>query len=446
MPAASPELKRNISLLQATSINMIDMVGIGPFVVLYLVIHIAGGPFFLYAWFIGAFLSLTDALIWSELGAAYPLAGGSYNFLKIAYGEKSWGKLLSFLYVWQTLIQAPLVMASAAIGFAEYLSFFVPLEFWVSKIVSGSIVILVVFLLYRKIEDIGKLSVVLWICVVVIFAWIITGGFLNGRMLDPLKHINDNLVLNQLFFVLLGQASVKTIYSFLGYYNVCHLGSEIKNPGKNIPRSILISVVGITFLYLAMNLSVTSVIPWQEAMKNKYVVSEFINKVSGKNAAAVATVLILVVAFASLFSSTLGYSRVPYAAAKDGAFFKIFARLHPTRNFPYVSLLFLGLLGFIFSLFFKMKYAIDGILAMRILVQFIAQAIGVVILRNRNGTNDLPFKMWLYPLPVIFSVFIWLFIFYSTGVMALFGLFLASGGIVVFYLTKKFWEKDKLTG
>ncbi len=446
MPAASPELKRNISLLQATSINMIDMVGIGPFVVLYLVIHIAGGPFFLYAWFIGAFLSLTDALIWSELGAAYPLAGGSYNFLKIAYGEKSWGKLLSFLYVWQTLIQAPLVMASAAIGFAEYLSFFVPLEFWVSKIVSGSIVILVVFLLYRKIEDIGKLSVVLWICVIVIFAWIITGGFLNGRMLDPLKHINDNLVLNQLFFVLLGQASVKTIYSFLGYYNVCHLGSEIKNPGKNIPRSILISVVGITFLYLAMNLSVTSVIPWQEAMKNKYVVSEFINKVSGKNAAAVATVLILIVAFASLFSSTLGYSRVPYAAAKDGSFFKIFARLHPTRNFPYVSLLFLGLLGFIFSLFFKMKYAIDGILAMRILVQFIAQAIGVVILRNRNGTKDLPFKMWLYPLPVIFSVFIWLFIFYSTGVMALFGLFLASGGIVVFYLTKKFWEKDKLTG
>src|ERR1700730_12740029 len=185
MPAAFPELKRNISLLQATSINMIDMVGIGPFVVLYLVIHIAGGPFFLYAWFIGAFLSLTDALIWSELGAAYPLAGGSYNFLKIAYGEKSWGKLLSFLYVWQTLIQAPLVMASAAIGFAEYLSFFVPLEFWVSKIVSGSIVILVVFLLCRKIEDIGKLSVVLWICVIVIFAWIITGGFLHGLMLDP---------------------------------------------------------------------------------------------------------------------------------------------------------------------------------------------------------------------------------------------------------------------
>jgi fructoselysine transporter len=446
MPAAPPELKRNISLLQATSINMIDMVGIGPFVVLYLVIHIAGGPFFLYAWFIGAFLSLTDALIWCELGAAYPLAGGSYNFLKIAYGEKGWGKLLSFLYVWQTLIQAPLVMASAAIGFAEYLGFFVPMEFWVSKIVSGSIVILVVLLLYRKIEDIGRLSVILWVCVIVIFTWIITGGLFNGRMLEPLKHIHDNLVINQLFFVLLGQASVKTIYSFLGYYNVCHLGSEIKNPGKNIPRSILISVAGITLLYLAMNLSVTSVIPWQEAMKNKYVVSEFINRVSGKNAAGVATVLILTVAFASLFSSTLGYSRVPYAAAKDGAFFKIFARLHPTRNFPYVSLLFLGLLGFVFSLFFKMKYAIDGILAMRILVQFIAQAIGVILLRNRNGTKDLPFKMWLYPLPVIFSLVIWLFIFYSTGVMALFGLLLASGGIVVFYLTKKFWEKDKLTG
>ena len=151
-------------------------------------------------------------------------------------------------------------------------------------------------------------------------------------------------------------------------------------------------------------------------MKNKYVVSEFIRAVSGDKGASIATIIILIVAFASLFSATLGYSRVPYAAAKDGAFFPVFAKLHPTKNFPYVSLLFLGSLGLIFSLLFKMKNAIDGILAMRILVQFVAQAIGVVLLRKRKGTANLPFKMWLYPLPVIFSISIWLFVFFSTGV------------------------------
>jgi fructoselysine transporter len=237
MPSNSPDLKRKIGLLQATAINMTDMVGIGPFVVIYLVIQISAGPHFLYAWLLGAFLSFTDALIWSELGAAYPMAGGSYNFLKVAYGEKKWGKLFSFLYVWQTLIQAPLVMASAAIGFAEYLGFFVPIGFWTGKIISCSLIVLVVILLYRKIEEIGKLSIILWMALLIIFAWIIGGGLMYGNILQPFAHINDHLVINQVFFVALGQASVKTIYTYLGYYNVCNLGGEIKNPGRNIPAA-----------------------------------------------------------------------------------------------------------------------------------------------------------------------------------------------------------------
>jgi len=443
MTSSSLALKRKIGLLQATSINMIDMAGIGPFVMIYLVIQISGGPHFLYAWFIGALLSFADALIWSELGAAYPMAGGSYNFLKLAYGKEKWGRLFSFLYVWQTMIQAPLVMASAAIGFAEYLSFFVPLSPLLSKTISGSLIVLVVVALYRKIEEIGKLSIVLWLSMIIIFVWIISGGIMHGKMLEPIKHINDNIVVNDLFFVALGQATVKTIYTYLGYYNICHLGGEIVNPGKNIPRSMLISVAGITILYIATNLSVTSVIPWQSAMKNKYIVSEFIRTISGIYAANIGTVIILVVAFASLFSATLGYSRVPYAAARDGAFFTIFSKLHPTKNFPYVSLLFLGAVAFVFSLLFKMKHVIDGILAMRILVQFIAQAIGVVLLRVRNGTKKLPFKMWLYPLPVVVSIPIWLFIFFSTGIAALFAVILIMIGIIVFYLTKDWWKKEE---
>ena len=434
MPDNNP-LSRRLSLLQATAINMTDMVGIGPFITLPVVIGLMNGPYFLWAWVAGALLSFFDAMIWSELGAAYPKAGGSYNFLKEAYGPDKGGKLMSFLFVWQTCIQAPLVIASAAIGFAQYCSYFFPLQTWQTKLVSGAMVVLIVFLLYRKIEQIGKISVLLWVGVLVTMIWIIGGGIWHGNFTAPVKHMNDGLVLNSGFAAAVGFASVKTIYSFLGYYNVCHLGGELINPGRNIPKSMFISIAGITILYLGMNISVTSVIPWQEAATNKYVVSSFFEQVSGHHAALVGTVLILWVAFASVFSATLGYSRVPYAAAVDGSFFKVFGKLHPTKNFPYVSLLALGGVAFVFSLLFKIEQVISAILAMRILVQFVGQAVGVVLLRTRNGSKGLPYKMPLYPLPVIFAIAMWLFVFKSTGTwFMLSGLVVIGCGVVVFFV------------
>lgn len=422
---------------------MIDMVGIGPFVTLPIVIGLVNGPYFLYAWIAGAILSFVDAMIWSEYGAALPLAGGTYNFLKEAYGPGRLGKMLSFLFVWQTCIQAPLVIASAAIGFASYLSYFHPLEVYQSKIVSGAVVVFIIALLYRRIDEIGKISVLLWMGVLVTMAWIIGGGFWNGNMAAPVREINHDLTFNWMLVAAIGTASVQTVYSFLGYYNVCHLGGEIKKPEQNIPRSMFISIACITLLYLGMNVSVTSVIPWSVAKDNNYVVSSFIEAISGKTAANVATVLILWVAFASVFSATLGYSRVPYAAAADGSFFKIFARLHPTKNFPYVSLLVLGGVAFCFSLLFKITDVIKAILAMRILVQFIGQAIGLILLRRKRGTSNMPYKMPLFPIPVIIAVAIWSFIFYSTGPKYMLGglAVIATGAIAYFILAKqnKWW-------
>jgi fructoselysine transporter len=432
-------LKREMGLLQATSINMIDMVGIGPFVMMSIVISIVGSNLFLWAWVFGAVTALIDGMIWSELGAAYPLAGGSYNFLKEAYGPK-WGRLMSFLFVWQTCLQAPLVIASGAIGFAQYFDYLVPLGFWGKKIVSGMVVILVILLLYRNIKSIGKMAVFLWAGVIITILWIIISGFTHRHVSYSCTPSGDQSMFTLSFSLLLGQASVKTIYSYLGYYNVCHLGGEIKDPGRNIPRSIFISIFCIAALYLCMNISIVGVVPWQQAMHSDFIVSLFIEKIYGHNMARVATMLVLWIAFASLFAVVLGYSRVPYAAAADGHFFPIFARLHPRKHFPHISLLFIGSLGFLFSLQLKLEHAISAILAMRILVQFVAQAIGVVILRKRVGTADLPFKMWFYPLPVILSVAIWLFVLYSTGKVALFGLFLAACGGIVFYFTRGRWK------
>ena len=416
---------------------MIDMVGIGPFVVMPFVVAQFSNGLFIWAWLFGAFTAFTDAMIWSELGARYPLAGGTYQFHRIAFGEKG-GRLMSFLFVWQTSIQAPLVVASASIGFAQYLTYLVPLEAWQQKMVSGGLVILVFLLLYRKIETIGKISVVMGVIVVLTIVWIISSGLLYGKESVPLLPGEGESFFSYALWAAVGQASVKTVYAYLGYYNVCHLGGEIINPGRNIPRSIFISVFGISVLYLLMNYSVMRVIPWPSVDgSNKYLVSTFMQMLYGQEAGILVTVLILCIAFSSLFAVVLGYSRVPYAAAADGNFFSVFAKLHPTKQFPHLSLILLCGLGFLFSLLFRLSDVISSILAMRILVQFIGQAVGVVLLRNRLGTEGMPFRMWLYPLPVIVSVLVWLFLFLSTGWFALWGSAIAMAGILVYFLKSR---------
>lgn len=436
-----------LGLFQASAINMIDMVGIGPFVVLSMVIKEMDGPYFLYAWLLGAALAFIDSMIWSELGAAYPKAGGSFNFLKEAYGKTSWGLLLSFLFVWQTLIQAPLVVASGSIAFSQYLGYIVHLSVLQAKLVSGAVVILVTVLLYRRIDKIGKLSILLWAGVILTLLLIIAGGMWKGHILQPLSQINYGFHVDELFFVVLGSASIKTMYSYLGYYNICHLGGDIRNPGKNIPRSMFLSIGGVAVLYFLMNLSVTGVIPWQEAKNSDFVISLFAERILGHQAGIMVTVLILWVALASLFAVLLGYSRVPYAAAAEGDFIPIFAKLHPKKDFPYVSLLVLAGIGFIFSLSFRLSQVIDAILAMRILVQFIGQAIGVILLRKRNGKAHLPYRMPAYPLPVIIAGSMWLFIFVSTGkTFMLAGLVVMALGVMAYgiqaYVTRR-WPFHK---
>lgn len=440
-------LSRRLGLFQATVLNMIDMVGIGPFLTLSYVVGVLGGMS-LYAWLAGAILSFLDAMIWSELGAAYPLAGGSYHFLKEAYGKNGPGKMFSFLYIWQTVIQAPLVAASAAIGFAQYLGYLVHLNDFQTKAVSGTVIILITFLLYRKIDSIGRLGVLLWAGVIGTLGWIIVGGIQHGHLMEPIHTAINGFHANTLLSFVFGQACVKSMYSYLGYYNVCHLGGEIKNPGKNIPRSMFLSIAGIAVLYILMNLSVTSVIPWQEiqawskAESQPFVLSVYFERLYGFTAAKIATVMILWVALASLFAVMLGYSRVPFAAAQDGAFFKVFGRLHPTKLFPAASLLILAALAFIFSLLLKMETVIKSILAMRIIVQFIGQAIGVILLRKRNGTAALPYKMPLYPVPIVLAVAMWLFVFFSTGNKVMGSFFIVVGSGLTVYLITAWFRKQ----
>jgi fructoselysine transporter len=444
------QLERGLGLWEATSLNITFMVGIGPFIVIPLVVQGMGGPQSLLVWILGAGLAVMDGCVWAELGAAMPQAGGSYVFLREAYGPGRWGRLMSFLYIWQTLFQGPLSVASGAIGFAGYSSYLVgksgglarfitPYGAHAESATAAAAVALTVLLLYRRIATIGKISIVLCVIVVGTILWLIYGGA---------THFNANLVLtfppnawsfSWVFVAGLGHASVQAVYSYLGYYNVCNLGGELKEPAKNIPRAIFISLVAVAILYFAMQTSILGVVPWQEAAKTRAVVSLFVERVYGPKWATAATWLILVTAFGSIFSATLGYSRIPYAAALDGNFFSGFARVHPTKRFPHLSLLALGATAIFFCLALNLAQVIRAILAMRCLIQFIGQGFGLILLHRRWKADQWPFRMWMYPVPVLVAIVGWLAIFVSTGrEPMLASLAAAAAGILVYLIRARY--------
>ncbi|HTJ10419.1 MAG TPA: APC family permease [Dinghuibacter sp.] len=440
MPDASspkPALHRSLSLAQGTAINMIDMVGIGPFLTVSMVAGAMQGGAAILAWLLGALLAYLDGMIWSELGARWPEAGGSYVFLRKLYGDGWFGQLMPFLLVWQTVIIAPLTMASAAIGFSGYLNYLIPLSPLAQKAVSGGLVILVVAVLYRNIQTIGKISMILGVITIGTIVWIIASGAPHFNRAQAFHWDLSGFSTCALLYGALGHATLKTVYSYLGYYNVVNLGGEIKNPERNIPRSIFLSVTVIALLYIGMQWALLGNLPWETIARSNFVISTYIEKIYSPAVANVATLLILIIASSSLFSLTLGYSRVPYAAATKGDFFPVFARLHPKHHFPHVSLLVMGVLGFVFSLTFKMEKAITAIVVTRILVQFLGQSIGLIRWHIVQPRDLRPYRMPLFPVPALVSISIWLFIFLTSPINNIeAALGIISLGVLLFFLKR----------
>jgi len=422
-------LIRGVGLAGATSLNMIDMIGVGPFITIPLIIAAMGGPQAMLGWIFGAVLVMCDGLVWAELGAAMPGSGGSYRYLKEMYNPKKLGKFISFLFIWQLTFSAPLSIASGCIGLSQYLAYLFPTlqqtvlmkDIHVPLLIVSldmSIVITwgtfaamltclaALFLLYRRITVIAKLSEFLWIGVILTVGWIILSGITHFNSSRAFSFPADAFTLNANFFNGLGAGMLVAVYDYWGYYNVCFFGGEVKEPGRTIPRAILYSILLVAIIYLVMNISILGVIPWQELSETatsdarKFVISVFMERLYGPWAGSLATWLIAWTAFASVFSLLLGYSRVPYAAAVDGDYFKPFARVHPVHRFPNVSLLTLGCVAILFCTL-RLADVIAALVVIRIFIQFLAQIIGVIVLRVRRPDLPRPFKMWLYPLPAV---------------------------------------------
>ena len=437
----SPSLARRFGLVEATALNMINMIGIGPFITIPLLMTALGGPQAMLGWIVALAIVLCDGMVWSELGASMPASGGSFGYLREAYGRETFGRLMAFLFVWQFILSGPLEIASGYIGFANYLGYIWTGLTPAMMLAAAALVGLVnIALLYRRITSIAKITVALWVGTILATIVVIVSGALNFDRRVAFDFPPGAFTFSIGFLFGLGAASRIGVYDYLGYYDVCYIGDEVKDPGRVIPRSIAISTVAVAAIYFAINLSIIGVVPWREFVPAEsrpnagFVVSIFMERLYGSRIAGVFTLMILWTAFGSVFALLLGYSRIPYAAARDGYFFKPFGRLHPTKEFPHVSLLVLGAVS-ILSSFFSLGVVIDALIATRIVVQFMGQIAGVVLLRRHAPAMARPFRIWLYPAPLVVAFLGWLFIFSTTGVyVLLFGLGVLALGVACFLM------------
>ena len=415
---------------------MIDMIGVGPFITIPLIISAMGGPQAILGWILGAVLAMCDGMVWAELGAALPGSGGTYHYLGEIYGRGRLGKMMSFLFIWQLLFSAPLSIASGCIGLAQYSTYFFPqlshsifaIQFPIGEnphanittsgltLVAISACAIALILLYRKITAINKLSRFLWVVVMGTIAWVIFAGVTHFKSSVAFDFPQGAFSLSPNFFLGLGSAMLISVYDYWGYYNICFLGDEVKEPTKTIPRAIIVSIALVAVIYIVMNVSILGVIPWQEVMNgtkdSHFLISSMMERLYGSRAGDLATLLVMWTAFASVFSLLLGYSRIPYAASLDGNFFKIFGRVHKQHQFPDVSLLALGSVAALFC-FLSLAEVIAALVVIRIVIQFLSQTAGLLVWRRKHPEATRPFKMWLYPVPAIISLAGFLFVLFS---------------------------------
>jgi amino acid transporter len=417
--SSTATLQRRIGLRSAVLFNMLEMIGVGPFITLPLVIAAAGYRLSVWAWVLGAAIAVADGLVWAELGAAFPQAGGSYAFLREIYGPKRAGNWLSFLFVWQLSFTAPLSIASGCIGLSSFLAFFWPgLEaapfvalpaLHYANFAAAAACLLVTALLYRNLSSITRLAWVLFAGVLAAIAGVIVSGFAQaaatgGWHMPPSPALALPAALSGL-----AQATLITTYCYWGYYNICFLGGEVRRPERTIPRAILLSVFFVSAFYVAMNLAAlpalrdAAVHATQSAVVRLQLVADIANSAYGRWAGYLMAALIVWTAFASVFSLLLGYSRVPYAAARDGNYFRYLAALHPKHHIPHRSLVALGLVAAAFC-FFSLAQVITMLVITRILLQFFLQQAGVMLLRIQRPELHRPFRIPLYPLPPLVAM------------------------------------------
>nr|WP_239070388.1 MULTISPECIES: APC family permease [unclassified Streptomyces] len=407
-------------MFQATAINMSQMCGIGPFVTIPLMVAAFGGPQAVIGFLAGALLALADGLIWAEMGAAMPGSGGSYVYLRQAFQYRS-GKLMPFLFVWTAMLFIPLIMSTGVVGFVQYLGYLAPdMGQNAGDAVGLGMIALVVLLLWRGIEHIARITAVMWCVMILSVALVILAAFTHFDADLAFTYPAHAFELtSHTFWIGFAAGLTIGIYDYLGYNTTAYMGAEIKDPGRILPRSIIFSILGIMGIYLLLQIGTLGVIDWHRMLNaddiaSSSVASAVMEKTWGKGAADTVTVLILITAFASVFTGLLGGSRVPYDAARDRVFFRQYGKLHAKHRFPMLGLATMGVItaiGFLIGRHTDLATLIQLLTTVMVIVQALAQILAVSVLRRRQPGLHRPYKMWLYPLPSIIALVGWLVIY-----------------------------------
>ncbi|MFY9718582.1 MAG: amino acid permease, partial [Candidatus Cybelea sp.] len=418
-------MKRSIDLRGAVAINVITMIGIGPLVTIPLVIAALGGPLALVGWIAGAVVALCDGMVWAELSSQFPGSGGTYVYLRDIFGAQGLGRALAFLFNWQFLLYAPCLLASGYIGFANYAAYLYPALAGrtVHDLVAVGIGVVTIALLYRRTSAVSALSALLAVAAMLTVALVAVAGLSHADYARAF-HLSQPLRLGGGLLAGFGTALYITLYDYVGYADAALLGDEVVRPRRTIPLSILLSVLIVAVLYVALQVGVLGVVPWQSLLDAhgqptvaaQYVGSFVVEQTWGRIAAIGVTLLVLVTAFASLYGNLLGFSRISFAAARDGAFLPVFAKLHPRKEIPHVALFSVGALSLVASLF-TLDQVIAFLTAGIVLIQGVAQVLALGALRLRGVVA--PFRMPLYPLPALVALAGWTIAFIYTGGQAI---------------------------
>lgn len=453
----SSALARGIGPLQATALNVTLIVGAGVFLTIPQMLGELPGPYALFGWLVAGGLILVDGMVWSELGGALHGSGGSYQYLLECFGRQRWGRLASFLFIWQFLLSGPLELGSGLVAVAQFSTALSPefrefnqahtltwniwpeqqlaMVFGPSRLLGFGLGLAIIFLLYRNITTLGWLTVTFWIGVMAAIAWILIEGWLRFNPSVAFDFSGAAADFPSDFGVKLGPAMILAIYSYLGYYNVCYIGDEVRNPGRTIPRAIIASVFIVVTLFVGLHLAMLGTVPWQEVPKTEEnLPARFMEQIHGPWAAALITVFLIWCCFGSVFAGLLGYSRIPYGAAERGHFFGVFGLVHPAKRIPHFSLFMVGAMMLFWS-FFDLVTVINALIVTRILEQFVAQCVGVMLLRYQRPDLPRPYRMWLYPLPALLALGGWLYVYGSSGLLYIgLGAGTLMLGIIVFLI------------
>lgn len=410
----SSDLVRGLGLWSAIAIVIGDTIGTGVFLVASDMARAVGSAtLVLAAWILGGFIVLLGAFCYAELGAAFPRAGGPYVYL-----SRGLGPLWGFLFGWMSsFLDRPVAMATLAAGFVRFLGFLFPIAatplftghiasyeftFTTAQPLAALIVVLVTAVNYFSVKFGGAVQILLTSLKMTTILVIVIGGVLLGAHHGAQ---NPALPITPISMGTIGAlltALVPAMWAFNGFNDLGDLGEEIVNPQKNIPRAIILGLLTVGGLYLMANVVYFHVLPFAQIAASQHVASDVVQSFAGSRGAAWLTIAMAISALGALHVVVLTGARIPYAMARDGAFFRFAERLHPSFRTPSGALIFLGAIAALLALTgtFEELYSL---FVFAVWIFFALTAIALLRLRHAEPNLTRPYRAWGYPFtPLIF--------------------------------------------